>query len=271
MGYTGQEIGEITKLESRIVRASPPPVIEWRERYLSRTEGLRLDNDNLSSFDKLAREVLGRRAVCVGDFHTFGGAKTLLVRLMEAKPEGKRLALGTEQFDLEHQPYIDLFLDRYFSVDDLLDMARYEERWGCDRKPMKRVLLTARRKGVEVIALNDPSIHYNDLAGRENCAAGIASEILNQDPELTMLVSYGDFHVCLPHLKGEIDRMLTQERRQNNRTLTIRQNDKNIYWQIRGTGRLPAVVRLREDTFSFHNAHPLRVLNSYFDSVGYDF
>jgi len=266
MKYTVQETRQITELQERLDIISPPVCKEWRERYYSRTNGLILGRKNFSTFQTLVDETYRRRAVCVGDFHHFGGAKGLLIRLIDEKPESKKAVLGMEQFDLEHQPYIDLFLGREYNVDELLDMAMYEQRWECDRTPIRRLLLTARRRDLEIIALNDPTLGYNNLSAREVCTAEIVAEILNQDPKKTMLISYGDLHVCQPHLKREIDSRL-RGRRTDDKTLSVRQNDQNIYWQLRGKLRLPAVARLREDTFSFHNAHPIRVLDSFFESL----
>ena len=114
-------------------------------------------------FDTMMEDLAQVRIVYVGEIHTIAIHHKLQEQILEAlASEDGPLAVGTEMFSVDQQATLDSWLKSGDSVDDLMTQLGMG-RW-TNLKDYELILLSARRRGIPLVALNAPDYLVKKVA-----------------------------------------------------------------------------------------------------------
>ncbi len=266
----------LTDLEREIARTIKKPTHEYAHysrEYEEEIDGFRFRSTrHCSSLEELAREVWSRRVTTVGDYHSSPAAKETIAELLRRKDPSQHAVLALEFIHIEHQKKLDAYLAGRLTDDAFLRAIDHENTWGFDPQPYLAVIRLAREKDMEVVGINSEG----SLLERDTQTVAVLTTILAEDPSSSVLVLDGDLHVAKSHLKKALDDYLQSEGRLKhkqshdrsphltNRTLVVRHNDPELYWQMMQRGRSgDHLLRLERDVYAVLNENPLSIRNSY--------
>ncbi len=137
--------------------------------------GLRISEAGL--MDMLA----GARLVCVGETHDNQSDKRVelaVIREMYRRFPGK-VAIGMEMFRTPQQGALDRWVKGELTELEFLKESKWYETWGYDFSAYRDILLFAREKGIDVIALDPPRKLQDEVSrfGVDNLPADEARKL----------------------------------------------------------------------------------------------
>ncbi|OFZ15196.1 MAG: hypothetical protein A2X86_07685 [Bdellovibrionales bacterium GWA2_49_15] len=161
----------------------------------------------------------------MGDFHTFDQSTKNLERLLKILVEGKaQFTLGMEMVHAKHQNYIDQFLNRLISQEEFLESIDYHESWRFPWGHYQKFFELSQEHKFPIIGLNSEGA----LSTRDEFAAQKIIHCLDQRPQSTMLILFGELHIITSRLPGQVNKFsplpLTQT--------IIHQNMDQVYWKL---------------------------------------
>ena len=235
----------------------------WRKAYYEASEG------PLSpiSIDQLSQETSDFDVVHFGDYHTLRESQKGPLRVIESwLQSGQKVVLATEAFHVDSQPLLDRWCRREIDDEQLLKESNWDHRWGFPWKNYSLQLEFCREAGLPVIALNsEPTIVGDSFNAREQIAAMRILEVLEQFPDATLAVIFGDLHVAPEHLPEKISLLAKRTGIEPPRQTTVFQNLDRVYWELARTGleQSVAAVKIGEDRFCMINTTPMVKHQSY--------
>ena len=203
--------------------------------------------------------------IYVGDFHALPASQRLAADLLEqVAARVPRLALGVEFIYTRQQRVLDRRQSGALDDPAFLKRIHYGEEWGYPWEGYRELLDRARAAGVPVFALDAPPRGgYSGLRRRDDHAARRIAAILESDPQLRLLVLFGETHLARPHLPRRVKSRLKKaglERRE----LVVFQNPDPLYWQLVARGlQMPASVRIDNTTCAVFHSTPLEKYEAY--------
>ncbi len=131
--------------------AARPPSAPERPRIVRAADGEEL------GFEALVDELLGARAIYVGEHHdSVADHRTELAIAQAIHARDRSLAIGLEMLDARAQDALDAYVGGAIDESTLLEQSAYAERWGFDYALLRPLMEWARAERVRVIALNVP-------------------------------------------------------------------------------------------------------------------
>ncbi|MGE5284505.1 MAG: ChaN family lipoprotein [Actinomycetota bacterium] len=133
------------------------------------------------SEDGLMDMLSGARLVCVGETHDNMSDKRVelaVIREMYRRFPGK-VAIGMEMFRTPQQGALDRWVKGELTELEFLKESKWYQSWGYDFSAYRDILLFAREKGIDVVAL-DPPIELQDAVSRfglDNLPAGLSGKL----------------------------------------------------------------------------------------------
>jgi uncharacterized iron-regulated protein len=203
--------------------------------------------------------------VYVGDFHAVPEcqhfATDVLARVAARVP---RLALGVEFLYTRQQRLLDARQAGTLDDEAFLKRVHYRDEWGYPWEGFGGLLDRARELDVPVYALDTPPRGGADgLIRRDEHAARRIESILRRDPDLRIVVFFGESHLARNHIPRKVKSRLKRlgiEKRE----VTVFQNPDSLYWRLLGENDdVPRAVRIDDTTYAVFHTSPLAKYEAY--------
>lgn len=181
--------------------------------------------------------------IFLGDFHTFDQNIKNFERIIRQGFGKKKVGIGIEFVNSDHQIYIDQFMKDEIDEYQFLENIHYSESWRFPWTHYRQIFQLAKDNHYTVIALNS----VGKLRSRDQHAADLIANYL-EDRDARLIVLFGEYHLVADKLPAQV-----KKRSPKTSQLTIHQNIDQLYWklhQVKG-----------EAVFSF-NQHELLILSS---------
>ena len=199
-----------------------------------------------SNIDELLKTIDASNIIFLGDFHTFDQQSRNLARLLRALMEkDTKLLLGVEFVNQDKQSAIDQFSEQTITAMEFLEMVNYSESWRFPWHAYKPFFEMARKKEVEIFALNTEG----SLEERDANAATKIGEKIKENPDAKLLIFFGELHISPNKLPQRV-----LEVSPDSKQTIIHQNLDEVYWKLKDHGE--QVVRFNENEFSLQTSPP---------------
>lgn len=214
------------------------------------------------------REVCEADIVYVGDYHTLKVAQLGYLELVEAAlASRRRVVLALELVEGRFQSTVDQFLKGEIKERTFLTRIGHPYKSSFDIWPnFSPIFKLARRKGLELVAIDSRSTSSRSLELRDRYAAARIAEAASSDDRPLVLVLMGQFHIAPSHLPAQVKARLNGVER---RHLVVYQNAEGVYWQLAKAGlvdRTPA-VEIRPGELCLVSTSPVECQQSFLDYV----
>ncbi|MBL7713991.1 MAG: ChaN family lipoprotein [Bdellovibrionales bacterium] len=236
----------------------------------------------------LIADVRSHRVTFIADFHTFQQAQRTALRILRSsvKP-GENWAIGLELVPSKHQNVLDDFIAGKIQADEFRKRINYNESWGFPWENYSPLFEWAKTHRISMIALNRPSEFANllkesDLKERDRWAAGILTDRLAEDPDLKIVVLYGELHVATSHLPTEL-KTVSQKywKKQSIKSdlpdsIVIHQNHDRTFWKLAESPSKSEILKttnillLRKGVYCVFSAPPWAKLSSWLNWIEHD-
>jgi uncharacterized iron-regulated protein len=114
-----------------------------------------LDRGEAVSFEELIKQIAAKDLIFVGEVHDNPEHHLIQVQILQALTHcGTPLAAGMEFFQVPHQTVLDLYLKTDTTEEAFLEGVDWTGNWGYDYLFYRPLLLLAKGKGIEVLAIN---------------------------------------------------------------------------------------------------------------------
>ncbi len=197
------------------------------------------------AIEDLLKSIEDSRLVFLGDFHTFDQQSRNLTRLMRWMTENESIMLGVEFVQQDKQEAIELFSDQAITAMEFLEMINYSESWRFPWHAYKPFFEMARKKKVEIFALNSKG----SLDERDANAAFKISKILDDNPESKLIVFFGELHIAPNKLPHRVKALLPDVKQ-----TIIHQNLDEVYWKLKEQD--DEVVKFTDREFCLQTSPP---------------
>ena len=200
-----------------------------------------------------------------GDFHALGQAQRTHLRILRSLPEGRPVILALECFAESAQKWLNRYLLGDITLEELREKSDWDRSWGFPWDNYRHLLELAKRRGFELLALNESSrkLHGN-LKAREKTAAKLIAAARARAPGAIIYVIFGDLHLSAKHLPALVR---ARAKGVSLREVTVHLNSERIYFQLarRGLEHTTDVVKLagRGDRYCVMGSPPWVQWQSY--------
>jgi len=202
-----------------------------------------------TSQEQLLNSCLNSQIIYLGDFHTFDQNQRSLHRIMRTLLRNKKkFKLGLEMVHVEHQHFIDAYIDGHISELEFLESINYSESWRFPWKHYKMIFELVKKEKISVVALNCDG----NLEERDQFAAHIIGQELEQDPTQPILVLYGELHI----LPNKLPKQVLLKTKKELRQTIIHQNIDEVYWILRKNSNEAKIVSFARDEFCLVTSAP---------------
>jgi len=246
----------------RTVAGASAAFRSYEARYQRATRGFR----RVISGGELARQVGAADVVYVGDYHTLRQAQQGYLEVVQlALATGRRVVLALELLEGRHQATLDAFLAGRLGERTLRERTGHAARGAFDLwSNFAPILSLARRRGLEVVAI-DRRARHRSLVERDRYAAARIAAAAAADDRPLVLVLVGQYHVAPMHLPRRVRGALDVERRH----LIVYQNAEGIYWRLaaKGLAARASAVEVAEGAVCLVSASPVVCQRSFLDYV----
>ncbi len=193
--------------------------------------------------DALMRKVSDSDVVLVGDFHSDPQSQKTVLRVLRAlsKKDRKRVTLGFEMLQDEHQGALNSYLGGKISERRFLKAIDYEERWGYSWSNLRPLFEFARSEQIPIIGLWPPSRKTSKqrkptsdepLLERDEWAGERITQARALAPDRLLIVLFGELHLSQGHLPKAIDRHSKKRGLKTPQVLRIFQNQDDLYFGL---------------------------------------
>ena len=203
----------------------------------------------LSSLSELIKTIEKSDIVYLGDFHTFDQSSRNMERILRTlvSANNNHLSLGVEFVHTHNQHYIDQYLNNFISEHEFLESIEYRESWHFPWNHYRFFFQMAKKHNLKIIALNSEG----DLQSRDHLAAEKIDIYINQHPDTTLLILFGELHIVqdkLPALVTINNPLLVQT--------IIHQNLDEVFWKLKADQRENQVIKYNDLEFSIQSSPP---------------
>lgn len=237
---------------------------------------------------ELISQVRSHRVTFIADFHTFQQAQRTALRILRsACKSGENWAVGLELVPSKFQTVLDDYLAGKIEDAEFRKRINYDEAWGFPWENYSPLFEWAKANSIPMIALNRPKefanlLRESDLKERDRWAAGILTDRLAEDPDLKIVVLYGELHVATSHLPTEL-KSVSQKfwKKQGLKVkapdcLVIHQNHDRIFWKLADSPtkseamKTANILELKRGVYCVFSAPPWAKLSSWLNWIEHD-
>ena len=140
-------------------RVAPHPLatIPGISRHFTIGQIVELNCGEALSFDELVGKIAAKDLIFIGEVHDNPEHHLIQVQILQALAHlGRRFALGMEYFQVPDQEEIIRYLKAETTEEEFLRGVDWMGSWGYDYHLYRPLLLLAKARGIEVLALNAP-------------------------------------------------------------------------------------------------------------------
>ncbi len=178
----------------------------------------------ICTMDNLLNTAENSDIIYIGDFHTFDQNIRNVLRIIKLLvTKNKRPIIGLEMVDHSFQLVLDTYLEGHLTELEFLEEVNYHNSWRFPWTHYKLIFELARKHDIQIVALNK----QGTLNERDKFAAQLLKGILENEPDASLVVLYGELHISpnkIPALTSDIAPNLKQ--------LIIHQNLDKVYWKL---------------------------------------
>jgi hypothetical protein len=269
MTYSKQRLKEVTALKREAVRRiqtdigeiHPSPTRKYIHEFNQEFQSFESPCD----YAEILTAACQAKLIWIGDYHALPASQNFVASLLKEVAERKRnVALAVEPVFARNQKVLETWMAGEMSEQEFLDRIRYYEEWGCDWQAYKEVFNTARGLGVPVYAVDcHPRNDMRSIGRRDLGVARRIARLMEQNPQQTIIVVFGESHLASNHLPRRVQTIL-KRKEISPRQLTILQNVDALYWQLEESGLgAQRAVRVRKDCYCVFNATPIEKYESF--------
>jgi uncharacterized iron-regulated protein len=157
---------------------------------------------------QMSKKLQESKLILLNDHHADTKSQAFSVDLIAALSQKKKdLKVVIEWIERKDQKHLDAYLQGAMSLETLKKKISFDETWGFSWNSYKEILKTAKNNAVDLIAV-ESRLQTNSVYERDSLIANGVSEVRRQNPEATILVIYGTYHLIgKHHLKDKVERM----------------------------------------------------------------
>ncbi len=216
--------------------------------YLSDQTNSSKRNFQDASFDQLSKQVLDASVTYLGDFHTFDQNIRNALRIIRfILTQNKDVTLALEMVAQEHQLYLDAYAEGHLTDLEFLDCINYQDSWKFPWVHYKLIFEIVKKHQIKVLALNT----RGSLKQRDQYAANLLGEHLEENPNSALLVFYGELHIT----KNKIPALM-ETKIPGIKQVIIHQNLDEVYWKLIKKNQEQGLVSFTENEFCLISAPP---------------
>jgi hypothetical protein len=206
-------------------------------------------NFHNSNSDELINSVTNSHFIYLGDFHTFDQNQRTLLRIMRSLLQNKKkFALGLEMIQIDHQIFVDTYLNDQLTELEFLESIEYHDSWRFPWNHYKLIFDFAKEHGIEILALNSEG----SLKQRDRKAAEILSEYHENNPSLPLLVLFGELHI----VPNKLPKNIMIELKDPIRHTIIHQNIDEVYWKMSAQNNQNQIVKFSYNEYCIQTSPP---------------
>lgn len=200
--------------------------------------------------DQLIKSIEPAKVVYFGDFHTFDQNSRNVIRILRKSSQSKKLRLGLELVQSKDQESLSAFVQGHITEIEFLEAINYQESWRFPWGHYREIFKFAQAEDIPIIALNSEG----SLTERDRHAAKLIHNELDQHPNETMVVLFGEYHI----VKDKLPKHVTEVAKAEINQLIIHQNLDDLYWPLAESnqGHQLNVVKFSTDEFSIQSSPP---------------
>ena len=197
--------------------------------------------------EKLFKAIDRASVVYLGDFHSFDQSSRNLERILRRlTSEDHSLGLGIEFVQQEDQDIINHYLAGFITEMEFLEMVNYHDSWRFPWTHYKVFFELAKKKKLTILALNTTG----SLKERDKNAAKKIDHFLQENPNTTLLVLFGEYHISPNKIPSLVQEKVKQ--------VIIHQNLDTVYFKLleQGNPGAKTIVQFNEQEFSLQSSVP---------------
>ena len=199
-----------------------------------------------SDMQELLTTVENSQIVYIGDFHTFDQNIRNVLRLIRFIVGKKRkLVIGLEMVDHEHQLKLDSFMQGHITELEFLEEINYHDSWRFPWIHYQLIFDLAKEHHIPIVGLNK----RGTLQQRDSYASDLIKELIDSDTQLIVL--YGELHITPNKIPA-----LTRSKCPNVSQLIIHQNLDEVYWKLTDSKQHTEVIKFQDNEFCLITAPP---------------
>lgn len=203
-----------------------------------------------SNQEELFRSIQNSQVTYLGDFHTFDQSIKNFERILRflCSKCSSQFVLGLELIHSENQIFLDQFLAGKISEEDFLKSIDYSESWKFPWHYYKLLFDYSMEQKIPIIALNS----QGSLAKRDDHAAHLINQYLNDKPKSQLLVLFGELHI----LPNKLPKKVAQKSKRELAQTIIHQNLDTVFWALEKRKSKADIIKFNESEFSLQNSPP---------------
>ncbi|MEY4630646.1 MAG: hypothetical protein RIQ81_766 [Pseudomonadota bacterium] len=160
-----------------------------------------------SDSNQLIENVLRRRIVLFGDFHTFKQTQRALLRLLRdvlAHSPRPRIVLALEFLKHRYQRQLEAYMAGELSEEEFLQAVNYGREWGFPWAHYKPLVELARDHMIPVICVNSQHPGPKSLEMRDRTCARLIADACEEYPDHVVFCLIGEYHLADNHLPATL-------------------------------------------------------------------
>ncbi|MBF0206793.1 MAG: ChaN family lipoprotein [Oligoflexia bacterium] len=162
------------------------------QEYIKNHKRLTKRQFTISSLKELFSSINQSSIIFVGDFHTFELNTKNYLRLARHFHEKKmRFALALEMVSASNQTSVDKYLQKKISELQFLQEIDYSRSWHFPWSHYKGIFELAKKSDIPIVALNSKG----SIRNRDENAAEILAQYHLQNPDIKILILFGELHI----------------------------------------------------------------------------
>jgi hypothetical protein len=267
MTYSKQRLREVTALKRAAVRRIQNDIGEIASpsrKYIQEFNREFQTFQSVCDTVQVQKEAEKANLIWVGDYHALVRSQTYAAEFVRELAERKNIAIAVEPVFGRNQRILDLWMSGKISEPEFLDRIHYDDEWGCEWQGYKTIFAAARELRIPVYGVDCyPRNDMRSIGRRDLGVARRIARLLEQDPERTLVVIFGESHLAGNHLPRRVRAIMEKKEIELN-DLVIVQNIDALYWKLQeaGAGESSA-VRVRENCYCVFNATPIEKYESF--------
>ena len=269
MTYSKQRLREVTALKRAAVRRIQSDIGEIdaspSRAYIQQFNCEFETFQSVCDVAEILDEAQEANLIWVGDYHALVRSQTYATDfLRELAARETDLAVAVEPVFAWNQRILDMWMTGGISEQEFLDRVHYQEEWGCEWAGYKAIFAAARELHIPVYGVDcHPRNDMRRIGRRDLGVARRIARLMEQNPQRTLVVIFGESHLASNHLPRRVKAILGRKGIEF-RELRIVQNIDALYWKLQEAGFGEAkAARVRDGCYCVFNATPIEKYESF--------
>lgn len=201
-----------------------------------------------SDIEELKESCNASDVIYLGDFHTFDQNIRNVLRILKVIANNERdCIIALEMVDAKHQYCLDAYMDGQLTELEFLESIDYHDSWRFPWTHYKLIFELAKEHRVRTLALNT----RGNLKQRDQYAAEILDQALENNPNTQIVVVYGELHINSDKIPGILKRMNDEVEQ-----TIIHQNLDDVYWTMKDEDQVEKIIKFNDKEFCINSAPP---------------